>query len=246
MMKVTYIDHSGFFLETDNACFLFDYYQGDIPQINQDKPLVVFVSHRHADHYNPAIYELVNQYPSVQFVLPKGTQIKKYVLDYEGKGIDLSPHLMLVKKDEVYEIMLDNGKTLQMTTLKSTDLGVAYLLEYDEKTIYHAGDLNLWLWEGESTEYNENMKRKYFTQLEKLKGKEIDMAFVPLDSRQNRYAFAGMESFLEYTKVKCVFPMHMWEKYDMIAEFVKKHPKYKRIIMNIEYKGQVFISDNHS
>lgn len=240
-MKITYIDHSGFFLETENACFLFDYYRGEIPQMDKDKPLVVFVSHGHADHYNPAIFELVYQHSSVQFILPKGIQIKKYVLEYEERGINLSDHLLLVKKNEVYDVTLSNGKAIMITTLKSTDLGVAYLLDFEGKTYYHAGDLNLWLWNGESAEYNENMKRKYFTQLEKLRGKEIDIAFVPLDSRQGKYAFAGMESFLEYTTTKHVFPMHMWEEYHIITEFLEKHPEYDGSIMRIECERQEFV-----
>lgn len=240
-MNVTFIDHSGFFLETESAYFLFDYYQGEIPKLNMHKPLLVFVSHGHADHYNPAIFELVHQYPYVQFIIPKGTQIKKYVLIYKEKGIDLSAYLMLVKKNETYEAILKNGTCLRITTLKSTDLGVAYLLDYEGKTFYHAGDLNLWVWEEESSEYNKNMIRKYFTQLEKLKGKEIDIAFVPLDSRQGKNAFAGMESFLEYTNTKYIFPMHMWGAYDIIVEFLKKHPKYERSMMKIEYAGQEFL-----
>lgn len=240
-MKITYIDHSGFFLETENACFLFDYYRGEIPQMDKDKPLVVFVSHGHADHYNPAIFELVYQHSSVQFILPKGTQIKKYVLEYEERGINLSDHLLLVKKNEVYDVTLSNGKVVTITTLKSTDLGVACLLDFEGKTYYHAGDLNLWLWDGESAEYNENMKRKYFTQLEKLRGKEIDIAFVPLDSRQGKYAFTGMESFLEYTTTKHVFPMHMWEEYHIITEFLEKHPEYDGSIVRIECERQEFV-----
>ena len=86
-MNVTYIDHSGFFLETEQASFLFDYYKGEIPPINKDKPLLVFVSHGHEDHYNPAVFELVHKYPSVQYIIPKGTQIRKYVLQYEEQVI---------------------------------------------------------------------------------------------------------------------------------------------------------------
>lgn len=239
-MSITYIGHSGFLLETDSAYFLFDYYQGEIPEINVDKPLLVYVSHGHADHYNPAIFDLVYKHPRVTYILPKGTQIKKYVLEYEEKEIDLSPYLILVKKSETIEITLSNGKVLQITTLKSTDIGVAYLLDYEGKTYYHAGDLNLWLWDGEGEEFNRNMARKYFTQLEKLRGKKIDIAFVPLDPRQGKHAFAGMESFLKYTDTKRVFPMHMWEEYHVIDRFLERHPQYEQNIMKIEYIGQRF------
>ena len=43
-MKVTFIYHSSYFVELDHCCLLFDYYQGDIPQVG--KPLYVFASHR--------------------------------------------------------------------------------------------------------------------------------------------------------------------------------------------------------
>lgn len=239
-MQITYLGHSGFFMETEKADFLFDYCEGELPKINPGKPLLVFISHGHSDHYNPNVFELAKKHSAVQFILPKGTQIKKYVCIYEAQGIDLSQHLMLVKKNETYEIVLENGKPLQITTLKSTDIGVAYLLTFEGKTIYHAGDLNLWLWAEESQEFNDNMRRKYFAQLEKLRNREIDVAFVPLDVRQGTDAFAGIESFLEYTDSKHVFPMHMWGKYDIIRQLLARRPEYAPCIEKIEYSGQRF------
>ncbi len=47
--KVTYIFHSGFFVEWEDCCFLFDYYKGELPQ-PKEKPLIVFSSHSHGDH----------------------------------------------------------------------------------------------------------------------------------------------------------------------------------------------------
>ena len=44
-MKVTFIYHSSYFVELDHCCLLFDYYQGNIPQV--DKPLYVSPSHPH-------------------------------------------------------------------------------------------------------------------------------------------------------------------------------------------------------
>ena len=55
-MKVTFLYHSSYFVEMDTCCLLFDYYQGDIPQV--DKPLYVFASHSHGDHFSPVIFQL--------------------------------------------------------------------------------------------------------------------------------------------------------------------------------------------
>ena len=40
----------------------------------------------------------------------------------------------------------------EIRTLRSTDEGVAFVVHYAGKTIYHAGDLNWWHWEGEPDE----------------------------------------------------------------------------------------------
>ena len=52
-MKVTYIHHSSFMAELEHAALLFDYFEGEIPAVEGDKPLFVFASHRHGDHFSP-------------------------------------------------------------------------------------------------------------------------------------------------------------------------------------------------
>lgn len=55
-MNITYINHSGFLLETDAAAMLFDFAEGALPVLPQGKPLYVFVSHAHGDHYSRRIF----------------------------------------------------------------------------------------------------------------------------------------------------------------------------------------------
>lgn len=239
-MKVTYIEHSGFMAETESVCLLFDYYRGEIPQIETEKDLVVFVSHRHEDHYNRDIFELIRQYPSVKFVLSTDIRTKRLTEEYMEKGIDLSSHILSVKPNTIQKTELSNGETLEIETLKSTDEGVAFFLTIGEKKIYHAGDLNLWVWEGESLQYNNNMKALYRKELEKLKGREIDAAFIPLDPRQGNEAFYGLQFFAEATDSRHIFPMHFWGKYSIISDFLKKFPEYRDRIVLIEKKGQKF------
>ena len=66
-MKVTFITHSSYFVELDHCCLLFDYYQGDVPQV--DKPLYVFASHSHGDHFSPAIFQLAQEEKKVHYLL---------------------------------------------------------------------------------------------------------------------------------------------------------------------------------
>lgn len=58
-MQITYIGHSGFLVETSECYYLFDYYQGTLPSLQTDKPILVFSSHVHQDHYNPAVFKLL-------------------------------------------------------------------------------------------------------------------------------------------------------------------------------------------
>ena len=37
-MKVTYIHHSSFMAELEHAALLFDYFEGEIPAVEGDKP----------------------------------------------------------------------------------------------------------------------------------------------------------------------------------------------------------------
>lgn len=68
-MKVTFIEHSSFMVEMEQNVLLFDYYQGEIPSFDGSKTLYVFASHSHADHYDPAIWKLKEQYKDIHYIL---------------------------------------------------------------------------------------------------------------------------------------------------------------------------------
>ena len=67
-------------------------------------------------------------------------------------------------------------KGCYVRTLRSNDEGTAFFIRYKDQTIYHAGDLNWWHWEGEPDEYNKNMRRSYQSEINKLCGEKIDAA----------------------------------------------------------------------
>lgn len=240
VMKVTYIAHSGFYVDTGDAGFLFDYYKGKLPDVEADKPLIVFVSHHHPDHYNPVIFRLAEKYPNVRYVVSKDVYLRPVFREYREKGIELTDRITVCRRNSEAEFQLPNGRELSITTLTSTDEGVAYLLAYGDRIIYHAGDLNRWVWKEESKAYNNNMESAYRRELEKLRGRSIDVAFVPLDPRQREEAFGGLELFLEYTDSRIVFPMHFWTKYKIIRRFCEAHPEYADRIAGIERRGQTF------
>ena len=59
-MKITYINHSGFLLETKDCYYIFDYYKGELPHLDKEKEVIVFCSHFHKDHFNPQIFEILD------------------------------------------------------------------------------------------------------------------------------------------------------------------------------------------
>ena len=58
-MKVTYIHHSCFLVETKSCYYLFDYEKGCLPEMDVTKPIYVLSSHGHPDHYHPEIFSLL-------------------------------------------------------------------------------------------------------------------------------------------------------------------------------------------
>ena len=192
-MKVTFIEHSSFMVEMEQNVLLFDYYQGEIPSFDGSKTLYVFASHSHADHYDPAIWKLKEQYKDIHYILSDD------IKDNEG-AVVMKAH----EKKEVAGIKIE--------TLRSNDMGVAFLVKVEGKTIYHAGDLNWWHWNGESEEDNED-----------------------------KYCW-GMNYFLEHTDSKVVFPMHCFEHYNINHHYLNCEDgrRWKDIVRDITGAGQVF------
>ena len=226
-MQVTYIDHSGFMVESGSCYYIFDYYKGELPKLDKDKEVIVFCSHFHQDHFNPQIFQILKDMGlNYQAVLAKDINKRKYPT---GVKITTAYH------DESYT--LDNGT--QVSTLLSTDSGVAFIVKTKDSTIYHAGDLNDWYWEGEPDADNRQMTSRYRAEIDKLKGIHFDAAFVPLDPRQEDHYADGMIYFLEKVECEAVFPMHYWDDPKVIDRFIGEYPKYKSRIRNTELaKGE--------
>ena len=223
-MKITYIHHSSFLVETDSCYYLFDYEKGHLPQMDVEKPIFVLSSHGHHDHYNPEIFSMLDA---------TGMQ-NIYAILSEDIEVPANVNVLQVSPGEEYDLYLGQ----KLTTYKSTDLGVAFLIEDQGKMIYHAGDLNDWVWEEESISYNEQMTIDYREQIdllsEKVNHREIDVAFVVLDPRQEKDYDRGLCYFLEHIPVKEVYPMHYWGQPDIIETFLQEHPEYKNQIQKTE------------
>lgn len=229
-MKITYLDHSGFAVDLGDKLLIFDYYRGELPAGTSDRKLYVFSSHAHYDHFQKKIFTWSRD-RDVTYILSKDIRKNAAAKNAPGEGVYyLAPR---------QELTLDG---LSVRTLRSTDAGVAFLVETEGKTLYHAGDLNWWHWEEESRVYNEMMKRNYRYEISKMEGQAIDVAFVPLDPRQEEQYYWGMDYFMKHTDTKVVFPMHMWGHYE-VWERLMENPEassYRDKVMRITKAPQEF------
>ena len=74
-MKLTYIFHSGFAIETETCLLVFDYWRDPacvMPSLlAAKKPVYVFSSHFHEDHFNREIFSWRDTAPDIIYLLPE-------------------------------------------------------------------------------------------------------------------------------------------------------------------------------
>ena len=210
-MIIDYLGHSGFLFETARALLLFDNARKDCPPLRHkpvEKPLFVFVSHAHADHFNPAIFSLAD-----------GSRRVRFLLSFDLKGTANVPKgcaVSFLNADESYAV--EGLGTVQ--ALRSTDEGVAFLVKTPDETLFHAGDLHWWDWPGEDPDWLAAQKTLFQAEIRKLAGIRIDAACVVLDDRLEEHFAEGMTFFLSVCQPRYVLPMHFWKDKTVTDRFL--------------------------
>ncbi len=229
-MNIWYLDHSGVAVDTETHLMIFDYYNPlpfrghfehgvvDTAQLPQDKPVVVFSSHSHSDHYNNTV--LTWDKPNISFVFSSD-------ITGDSRSNYISPHQTL------------DIAGLQVSTLKSTDMGVAFLVKTPTATIYHAGDLHWWHWNGEPKEFNTSMADAYKAEIERIKDTQIDLAFLPVDPRLEGAEYLGAQYFINLVHPKNVVPIHQWGKYGTGVDFAEKFATDTTAIHTYTARGEL-------
>ena len=231
-MRAVFLAHSGFLVELPSVTLLFDWWKGELPALRPGIPLLVFSSHRHEDHFKPEIFSL----DAHAFLL--------------GKDIKLSPRSRAKwsLSDETTGkcMVLGGGETVsplpgvRVETLSSTDEGVAFLVTADGETVFHAGDLNWWHWEGEDPGWNRSMEVSFKRFTKPLRGRRIDLAMLPLDPRLGEDGFRGPQYFLELADIRRFLPMHHWGEFAFTYAFLARYPGFAERTVPVCREGQVF------
>ena len=220
-MKVEYIYHSGFTVETDNYFLVFDYYKGDIAL--KGKKTIVFSSHGHPDHFNPKILKWLDSNPNILYVL--SSDIKS----------EPSKHIYIMDPDESLNLF-----DITIESFGSTDLGLSFLVKVEDKTIFYAGDLNWWYWDEDSEEEKLSMEKAFKKEVEKIKGNNIDVAFFPVDPRLDDNYYLGGKYIIDELKPQAFVPMHFGDKYEITTDFIHKMNSKTTRIVEINKKNEMF------
>ena len=202
-MTLTYIFHSGFVLETEQSILVFDYWMDPSGVMDgvlrSEKPMYVFSSHFHEDHFTKEIFEWKKLREGITYILSK----------------DIYKHRRANKEDA--DVWLAKGgtwsdDTISVWALGSTDSGVSWIVETEDKRIFHAGDLNNWYAKFEMEEvFNPIAHEKQFLgELKDIRkvADSFDVVMFPIDGRVGNGYTLGGRQFIERFKVGLFVPMH--------------------------------------
>ncbi|MDK2801067.1 MAG: hypothetical protein PWP27_2120 [Clostridiales bacterium] len=237
---VWYLFHSSFAVKTKNYFIIFDYYM-DTPSKEprclqtgviqpaeiQDDNVVVFSSHNHFDHFNPVIFNWRNKIKNIHYILSSDIRPEQHASD-----------ILLVNEGNHYTV-----DDMHIEVLGSTDVGVSFLVNVDGLTIFHSGDLNWWHWKDAGQSENQQMEINYKKQINLLKDKKIDLAFIPVDPRLEEFYKLSLDYFIKTVDASMVFPMHFGNDYS-IFEQLKQNisvTNYYKKIVEISHRGEQFM-----
>ncbi len=219
-MRVTYIHHSGFAIEYDDGTTLiFDFFK-DVDNIlptilGRSKQVYVFVSHSHPDHYNHRIFNWTDKYTNATFSYIISHELYKKIT--RQNKIILTEHIHALHRNESFA-----DEHISVRAFGSTDIGVSYLVNADNKSIFHAGDLNNWHWSDESTpEEIKAAEGNYLAIVRDIKSFTpfIYLVLFPVDPRIGGDFSRGARQFVNGINVEHFIPMHQWGDYAQSCQF---------------------------
>ncbi len=164
---IWFLGNSAWGIKTRNHFLVFDYTPGDppadepglcngfiAPQELKNERVTVFVSHDHADHFDPRIFGWRGQIPRMT-----------YVLGFQADT--LPPHVFIAPR-ETREV---DG--MKVTTIRANDSGVGFVVEVDGLVILHAGD---------HANRNRDLSGDFTPEIAFLKARGVkpDIAFLPV------------------------------------------------------------------
>lgn len=239
MMTVTYIYHSCYLLEFECFSVLVDFYK-DVRRadgywwikdyfLHKKEDVYVLCTHSHHDHFNPEILSWQKRKPNLRYIFSK----------------ELLDSKKTAKENALYLDKLDTYKdeNLSIKAFGSTDIGHSFLIETDNKSIFHAGDLNNWHW-AEEVEKEEALtyENNFLCELELLSERtnNLYLAIFPIDPRLGRNYMRGAQQFVSRIATDYFLPMHFGEHYEKANAFEPIAKEFGCTYLPLSHQGQSF------
>lgn len=220
--SLTYIYHDCFMLETTEAVIIFDYWKDplsagknkDFPplldEIPEEKNIYILVSHHHKDHFSRRIFLWKQRFPNIEYIISGDTgKAVKYMLKEDSTYHGYKPPLDSIHILQPGQTFHDN--IIHVEAFPSTDIGNSFAVETDGIRIFHAGDLNAWLWLDESSSEEVEEARNSYKEIIaeiNLRYPAFDLVLFPVDSRLGREYWWGAKYFVENILTDLFVPMH--------------------------------------
>jgi len=224
-IKIQYLFQSGFCVETKDRLFIFDYMEGQVDL--GEKSTIVFCSHGHFDHYNTVVFDWQEKKQNIQYILSDDI-----VLEHQKSNVyNMSPYKEIQTED------------VKIKAYGSTDIGVSFLIQWADVTLFHAGDLNWWHWQDDTPEEADRAEREFKKEIAKIKGEAVDIAFFPVDPRLEDNYSLGADYFIHEINPKFLIPMHFGEDFETPMEYAKKtKDSLTRIIIFTERQQEIVLN----
>jgi L-ascorbate metabolism protein UlaG (beta-lactamase superfamily) len=239
-MQLIYIFHSGFIVSGHGFSILIDYWRdtessgkGYVHEhfLQSSGRLYVLSSHAHPDHFNPEILAWSEKRPDIQYVFSSD-------IFREIKNVPENLKISCLNKKDIYA---DNF--IKVKAFGSTDIGISFAIEVEDKRVFHAGDFNNWHWNEESTEEEIRTAEAGFHRKLKILAKAyavFDLVMFPVDPRLGKDYMRGAEQFVQTIQTRAFAPMHFGLDYDKANAFKTFAEAHGSRFFSIRERGETF------
>jgi L-ascorbate metabolism protein UlaG (beta-lactamase superfamily) len=239
-MKVTYIYHSCYLIESAEFSVLIDFYRDTIREdgtfwikdylLGKNETLYVLSSHSHSDHFNPEILTWKSGKKNIHYIF------SKEILDSGNTKAENACYL-----DKFCTFADEN---LKVQAFGSTDIGHSFVLHLEEKIVFHAGDLNNWHWAEEvPAEESLSYENSFLCELKLLAEREphLYLAMFPVDPRLGADYMRGAQQFVSQIQTDYFLPMHFGNNFDKANAFAPIAKQFGCKFLSLLHRGESFI-----
>lgn len=216
MNTVTYLDHSGFMVQTPEVILVFDYYRDPAHNVvkaldhNPETPVVFFMSHNHREHFNHEVFNLGQNHKRL------------YVIsnDIVDRDDNLNLPISWMSPGDKVENLVGG---IKVSAFGTTGKGCSYAVTTsDGLHIFHAGEL------GEPLSHNDDAphdivkyEEKFTKAVNSLASEQasFDLVMMAVNTVDGPDFAMGASKFLEKISAANFVPYHVDDSSNKACNF---------------------------